>query len=109
VYGDLCGPISLAMPSGSNYFLLLIDDRSRFMWVNTLANKAQVAAVIMDFQSRAEGESGCKLKVLRTDRGGEFNSKTFAEYCVTEGVRRQLTTPYSSSAVMQWLLVRPEV
>jgi hypothetical protein len=95
VYGDLCGPISLAMPSGSNYFLLLIDDRSRFMWVNTLANKAQVAAAIMDFQSRAEGESGCKLKVLRTDHGGEFNSKTFAEYCVTESVRRQLTTPYS--------------
>jgi hypothetical protein len=70
VHEDLCGPISPTTPSGSNYFLLLLDDQSRFMWVNTLANKAQAAAVIMDFQSRAERESGYKLKALRTDHGG---------------------------------------
>jgi hypothetical protein len=33
VHGDLCGPISLATPSGSRYFLLLINDSSHFMWL----------------------------------------------------------------------------
>jgi hypothetical protein len=33
--------------------------------------------------------------VLRTDRGGEFTSVEFAEYCAAEGVRQQLTAPYS--------------
>jgi transposase InsO family protein len=30
-----------------------------------------------------------------TDRGGEFTSKKFAEYCAAEGIQRHLTTPYS--------------
>lgn len=47
-----------------------------------------------NFQARAEGEVGCKLMGLRTDRGGEFTSKEFMEYCM-EGVKRQLTAPYS--------------
>jgi hypothetical protein len=87
--------ISPATPSGNSYFLLLVDNQSRFMWLNALANKALATVAIMDFQSRAEGESGYKLKVLHTDRCGEFNSKTFAEYCMMEVVQRQLTVPYS--------------
>lgn len=31
VHGDLCGPVASATPSGNNYFLLLVDDRSCFM------------------------------------------------------------------------------
>ncbi|CAL2235241.1 unnamed protein product [Prunus armeniaca] len=33
------------------------------------------------------------IKVLRTDRGGEYNSKAFENFCAIHGVRRQLTTP----------------
>jgi hypothetical protein len=82
VHGDLCGPISPTTPSGNSYFLLLVDDHSRYMWILTLVSKNQAAAVIMDFQARAEGESGHKLSMLRIDRGGEFTSKQFVKYCV---------------------------
>jgi hypothetical protein len=43
-----------------------------------------------------EVETGLKLKVLRTDRGGEFTSVEFGRYHAECGVARQLTTPYSS-------------
>ncbi|WVZ54781.1 hypothetical protein U9M48_005530 [Paspalum notatum var. saurae] len=46
VYGDLCGPISPPMPRGSKYFLLLVDDHSRYMWVKILCSKDQAAAAI---------------------------------------------------------------
>jgi hypothetical protein len=46
VYGDLCGPVTLATPSGNNYFLLLVDDFSRFMWVCAISSKSRVAAAI---------------------------------------------------------------
>jgi hypothetical protein len=35
------------------------------------------------------------MSCLRTDRGGEFTSSDFNDYCTQTGVRRQLTTPYS--------------
>jgi hypothetical protein len=96
VHGNLCGPISPTTPSGSAYFLLLVDDKSRFMWVSTMVTKAHAVAAIREFQSRAEGEFSCKLRTLCIDRGGEFNSKTFTEYW--DGVHYQLTAPYSPTA-----------
>lgn len=39
VHADLCGPISPATPGGKRYFLLLVDDKSRFMWLRLLTTK----------------------------------------------------------------------
>lgn len=95
VHGDLCGPISPSTPSGNRYFLLLVDDKSRYMWVKLLARKDEAASAIKNFQSAVEVETGRHLKVLRTDRGGEFTSVEFGQYCASRGVQRQLTAPYS--------------
>ena len=74
VHGDLCGPIMLATNDGRRYFLLLVDDCSRYMWLQLLTSKDEAVAVIKKFKIRAEAESSKKLRVLRTDRGGEFTS-----------------------------------
>jgi hypothetical protein len=95
VHGDLCGPISPATPRGNKYFLLLVDDLNMYMWVAMVPSKDRAAAAIKDIQARVEGESGLKLKALRTDRGGEFTATEFTDYCTTEGVHPQHTTPYN--------------
>lgn len=43
----------------------------------------------------AERELGELVVCLRTDRGGEFNSKAFQEYCAENGIKRQLTAAYT--------------
>jgi IS30 family transposase len=78
-HGDLCGPISPATPAGKEYFLLLVDDYSRHMWIMLLQSKDEALAVIRKVQVAAELEKNLKLKALRTDRGGEFNSAEFVE------------------------------
>jgi hypothetical protein len=86
VQGDLCGPISPTTSRGNKYFLLLVDDLSRYMWVAVIPSKDCAAAAIKDIQARAEGESDIKLKALHTDRG---------DYCATEGVHHQHIMPYN--------------
>jgi transposase InsO family protein len=83
------------MPRGNKYFLLLMDDLSRYMWVAAIPSKDRVVAAIKDIQTRAEGEFGLKLKALHTDRGGKFTAAEFVDYCAANGVHRQHTTPYS--------------
>jgi hypothetical protein len=95
VHDDLCGPISPATPRDNKYFLLLVDDLSRYMWASVMPSKDRAAAAVKDIQARAEGESSLKLKALRTDHGGEFSTPEFADYYVAEGVHHQHTTPYS--------------
>jgi transposase InsO family protein len=95
VHGDLYGPISPATPRGNKYFLLLVDDLGRYMWVAMIPSEDRVATAIKDIQAWAEGESGLKLKALHTDRGGEFTAIEFTDYCAAEGVHHQHTMPYS--------------
>ena len=81
VHGDLCGPITPATPGGCKYFILLVDDCSQYMWLQLLTSKTEAAEAVKKFKACAEAESGKKLHVLRTDRGGEFTSVEFAAYC----------------------------
>ena len=81
VHGDLCGPVTPATPGGRRYFLLLVDDLSRYMWVMILGSKGEAADAIRRAQVGVEAESGRKLRVLRTDNGGEFTAAEFASYC----------------------------
>jgi hypothetical protein len=86
VHGDLCGHITPPTPGGKSYFLLMVDDFSRFMWLELLATKVKAAA---------EVESGRRLKAFRTDRGGEFNSGLFTVYCVEHGIKCNTTAPFT--------------
>ena len=52
-------------------------------------------AAIKKFKTRVEAESGKKLRVLRTNRGGEFTLVEFAAHCVDQGVGRHHTALYS--------------
>jgi len=94
VIGDLCGPMMSATPGGRRYFLLMVDDASRFMWVAPLPTKDAAADAMKLIKAKAE-ESGHALKVLRTDNGGEFTVTEFADYCAEKGVRRHLSAPHS--------------
>ncbi|CAL8113865.1 unnamed protein product [Prunus armeniaca] len=47
------------------------------------------------FKAIVEKEAGVFIKVLRTDRGGEFTSHKFTTFCEENGVHGQLTTAYT--------------
>jgi hypothetical protein len=42
VHGDLCGPVTPATLGGRRYFLLLVDDLSRYMWLWSLAARERL-------------------------------------------------------------------
>ena len=95
VHADICGPISPPILGGSRYFLLIIDDYSRLNWVAMLQHKSDACEAFKKFKALAETEKGVKLKALRTDRGGEFTSTEFSNFCISNGIKRDLTAPYS--------------
>ncbi|PWA38442.1 gag-pol polyprotein [Artemisia annua] len=95
VYGDFCGPISPTTHSGKKLIFLLVDDCTRFMWAYFLTSKDQAFNTFKEFRQKIEMELRLKLRMLRTDRGGEFTSNEFTKYCKENGIARQLTAPYS--------------
>jgi hypothetical protein len=94
-HGDLCGPITPATPAGNKYFLLVMDDASRYMWVEMLKTKDEALTFFKKIKALAENEIGLKMKIFRTDRGGEFNSAEFELFCSQQGLHRHTTAPYT--------------
>lgn len=75
VHGDLCGPINPETASGNKYVLLLVDDFSRVMWAYLLKSKGEAFAAFKKFRGLVEDGDERRIKMFRTDRGGEFLSK----------------------------------
>ena len=42
-----------------------------------------------------ENQTGKKIKVLRSDNGGEYTSNDFKDFCKEAGIKRELTTSYN--------------
>ena len=71
VHSNACGKIEKKSLSGAEYFLTFIDDKSRFVWAYTLKYKSEVFEKFTEWKSMVKKSSGIKVKVLRTDNGGE--------------------------------------
>jgi transposase InsO family protein len=95
LHGDLCGPVKPTTLGGRRYFLLLVDDATRYMWVVLLTAKSEALSAIKRIQAAAKKECSRNLRVLRTDNGGEFTANEFATYCADEGVTGYFSAPYT--------------
>ena len=95
VHADICGPITPASHSRKRYLITFIDDLSRKIWVQFLAEKSEAFISFKNFKVLVEKETGESVCCLRTDRGGEFNFAEFNVFCTTNGISRQLTAVYT--------------
>jgi transposase InsO family protein len=83
-------------PGGNKYFLSFTDDFSRCSTIQLLKHKNQAPKAIEAYVTMAENQYGKTVKIIRTDRGGEFWNKKVEEFCREKGIIHQKTNPYSS-------------
>ena len=86
VHSDLWGssyvPLSL---NGSQYFMSIVDDYSRRVWVYFLKHKNEAFAKFKEWKVLVENQTSCKIKNLRTDNGLQFCCKEFNDFCSKNG------------------------
>ncbi|GKA00598.1 retrovirus-related pol polyprotein from transposon TNT 1-94, partial [Tanacetum coccineum] len=92
VHADIYGPISHLSNSNKRYMLTFIDDYSHKVF---LVEKSEAFVVFKQYKNRVKKEYGLAIKGLSTDRGGEFTSHKFTNFCTKNGIRRQLTAAYA--------------
>ncbi|CAI7766484.1 unnamed protein product [Closterium sp. NIES-54] len=98
---DVWGPARIRGQGHERYFLLVVDDYSRYTSVFPLRSKGDVTEVLIDWirgARRQLSESfGSDLPVLRlhSDRGGEFSSDLLRAFCRADGIRQTFTLPAS--------------
>ncbi|CAI5501848.1 unnamed protein product [Closterium sp. Naga37s-1] len=98
---DVWGPARVRGQGHERYFLLVVDDYSRYTTVFPLRSKGDVTEVLIDWiraarlQLRQSFGSDFPVQRLHSDRGGEFSSGLLRAYCRARGIRQTFTLPDS--------------
>ena len=95
IHSDVFGPEPVPSLGGDIYYVSFIDDFSRNTRLYFLKNKSKFFSKFKEYKALVENQIGKKIKVLRTDNGGEFCEKEFKKFYKECGIARQKTTPYT--------------
>ncbi|CAI7807460.1 unnamed protein product [Closterium sp. NIES-53] len=95
-------PAPPCLPCGrERYFLLVVDDYTRYTTVFPLCSKGQVPDVLIPWirtvrlQLREQFREDLPVLRLHSDRGGEFSSDLLRDFCRGEGILQSFTLPDS--------------
>ncbi|CAI7811760.1 unnamed protein product [Closterium sp. NIES-54] len=98
---DVWGPARVSGQGRERYFLLVVDDYTRYTTVFPLRSKGEVSAVLIPWirtvRLQLHEWFGQDLPVLRlhSDRGGDFSSDLLRDFCRGEGITQTFTLPDS--------------
>jgi len=93
IHSDICGLMNVKARNEAIYFITLIDDYSRYGYVYLLSHRYEALDVFKRFVAEVETQLEQRVKILRTDRGREYLSDMFKEFCEEKGIQRQLIIP----------------
>ncbi|XP_062080574.1 uncharacterized protein LOC133785341 [Humulus lupulus] len=85
--------------SGKRFVMVLVDDYSRYTWVDFLKEKSDTfglfLALVLRLQNEKESKIG-KVYQLQSDHGKEFENTVFSDFCDQLGIKHEFSTPKST-------------
>ncbi|GKB54060.1 retrotransposon protein, putative, ty1-copia subclass [Tanacetum coccineum] len=95
IHTDVCGPFRIVSRQGASYFVTFTDDFSRNGYVYLLKHKHEVFETFKVFQKEVKNQLGKTIKLLRSNRGGEYMSQEFLDHLKEHGIIAHQTPPYT--------------
>lgn len=95
IHTDLCGPMENLSLGKARYFLLFVDDFSRMCTVYFLREKNETFKYLRQYKDLVETQQSKRIKILRSDNGGEFCSTEMENYLRKCGIVHQKTNSYT--------------
>nr|GEU75454.1 hypothetical protein [Tanacetum cinerariifolium] len=89
---DLCGPMKIASINGQRYVLVIVDDYSRYTWVQFLRSKDEAPEVIKTFLKRITILLQSSVIIIRIDNNTEFKNQILKEYFDCVGISHQVSS-----------------
>ena len=94
IHSDVCNLKFVQTRGDNKYFITFIDDSTKYCYVYLLKSKDEAIEKFALYKKEVENQLKKKIKVLRSDRSGEYDAP-FGEFCAQHGIIHEVTTPYS--------------
>ncbi|KAK2383145.1 putative mitochondrial protein [Trifolium repens] len=90
---NLMGPMQVGSLGGKRYALVVVDDYSRYTWVNFIREKSDAFDDFKELCIQIQREKGSNVVRIRSDHGREFENSKFNEFCSTEEIKHEYSSP----------------
>jgi transposase InsO family protein len=96
VFTDVCGPMpTSSRHQGYRYFATFTDDATRFARVFLMKAKSETFQKFKEYLAESERQLESKLKILRSDGGGEYTSQEFEQFLKARGIKHEITNAHT--------------
>jgi hypothetical protein len=85
IHSDIWGPSLTATVGGSKYFIIFVDDFSRYTWIYLMHNRSELAQIYRTFAQMISTQFSKAIKIFRTDNAMEYRDSQFLDFIHTQG------------------------
>ena len=93
IHSDLGDLKNTMTRGGKRFYITFIDDYSRDTRVYLLRNKDEAMDAFINYKNEVKNQLGKKIKRLKFDKGGEYESNPFKTFCEEHGIIHE-TSPF---------------
>ena len=77
INSDVWGPSPVASISGSRYFVIFINDYSRYSWIFPMKSHSEILPIYSNFAKMVETQFSKRIKTFRSDNALEYTQYAF--------------------------------
>ena len=96
IHSDVWGPSSVSNIGGSRYFVVFVDDYSRYSWIFNMKHRSELLEVYSNFAKIVETQFSKRIKIFRFDNTVEYTQYAFQAVLHSYCTIHQLTCPSTS-------------
>ena len=106
IHTDICGPFPVKSVDGFDSFITFIDDYSRYGNIYQIKERTEALDKFKIFKAKVENQHNVKIKIVRSDRGGEYYGRhtlygqvhgPFVRFLQENGIVAQYSIPVNLS------------
>ncbi|KAK9672848.1 hypothetical protein RND81_12G129000 [Saponaria officinalis] len=90
IHTDIYGPFPTASWNGQRYFISFIDDYSHFGYLYLIHEKSESLDMFKAFKAEVELQLNKRIKVVSSDRGGEYHGRYDGSGCQLKQLLKHL-------------------
>ena len=85
IHSDIWGPSPNPTMGGSRYFVIFVDDFSRYTWIYLMKNRSELPQIYYSFAAMVSTHFSKKIKIFRSDNAQEYREKNFMKFLAENG------------------------
>ncbi|CAL5399137.1 unnamed protein product [Camellia sinensis] len=96
IHSDIWGPSPTPTMGGARYFVVFVDDFSRFTWLFLMKNRSELKQLYYNFSAMVKTQFSKTIKLFRSDNAMEYKDFDFLSFLQSHGTQPHRSCPGTS-------------